>query len=901
MAPQRDPNTDENCPPACRGNALQSSATHDALLKAAQAAVRDSTRLTRLFTILSDPAPLELMLDRVLSTLSELFLADIVVLVDPAGSGSFSPLAALGLPEDMIQSPMSTAETGYMAIAMATKGSIVKTGVSLDPAVESQFRDLGVETAVWIPVIGSHATRGVLILARCHPAPFVQADVDLLAAMAYRIALALEQAQHSVQLEQMIQAGRRISRNLDEPAVCSHTVSMLPAVVGSDAAALVLRDPTGALKCVGRFGLDPTWDNQWSRLAENLLSDSGLNMFHWYSTADVLATLEAIFTKPPDSLPVRALLAVPIRRDNHLQGLLFAMRFTPVPFSPDTVQVAMLYAAQTSAALENAWLYQTMQEELAERARAERRLSESEERLHLALMGADLGMWDWNIVTGEVSFNQRWSEMLGYLPEEIEPHVRTREKLIHPDDFQNVMAALQPHLDGRTHYYETEHRFIAKSDQCVWVLDKGKVTHRDAEGRPLRFVGTCLDITEAKRIQADRLLIEQQKHQVWRSESLSRMAGGIAHHFNNLLQGVMGNLELAQVDLPQEMRSASLLRQAMEAASRASEISQLMLAYIGQKTGKIEPLDLGETVRALLPLLTSSMTKGVHLKTDLPPHGPVIKADGVHIKQILTNLVSNAVEAIGQKEGEISLKIEAMSAAEIGTSRVFPLDWDPDAGSYACLSVSDTGCGMDEETQERIFEPFFSTKFTGRGLGMPVTLGLVRSYGGSIIVESRLGRGSSVRLVFPMSEKGALPSLHEEPHVYQGDHDSRVVLVVDDDPMIRLLAEGQLQKLGYEMIEACDGIEAMEMFLARKHLIDVVLLDLCMPRMDGWATLAALRDQRADIPVVIASGYDEVEAMEGLHWEQPLAFLQKPYKLADLKLALDLAQKSLSAGCSGNA
>lgn len=862
----------------------------------AREAIRDTTRLTRLFTILSEPAPLALMLDRVLSTLSELFAADIVALVDPVGSGSFSPLAAIGLPEDMIHLPMSDAEAGYLAMAMATKTPIVKTDVSVDVTVESQFRELGTETAVWIPVIGSHAARGVLILARCHPIPFAPADVDLLVAMAYRIGLALDQAQRNIQLEQIVRAGRKISRNLDESAVYTDTVCTLPSVVGANAAVLVLNDSSGTPQCVAQSGLNPEWDSEWRRLTEHLLADSPLTDFQPYSTPDLRAAVAAISMASTDSLPVRALLAVPIRREKRIQGLLYAMRFSTMSFSPDTIQIAMLYAAQTSAALENALLYQAVQEELAERVRAENRLLESEERLQLALMGADLGMWDWNVVTGDIRFNERWPRMLGYSPDEIEPHARTREKLIHPDDMPHVIEVLQAHLEGRTPYYQTEHRILAKSGKWVWVLDKGKVTHRDVKGRPLRFVGTCLDITEAKQIQTDRFLIEQQKHQTWRAESLSRMAGGIAHNFNNLLQVVIGNLEMALEDLPQEMSTRSLIGEAMRASGRASEISHLMLAYLGQKTGETEPLDLVETARTVLPLLISSMPTNVHLKTDLPPRRLIIQADRVHINQILTNLVSNAVEAIGELKGEVTIAIGVMAVGEIEASRFFPLDWEPKTRNYACFLVSDTGCGMDSETREKIFEPFYTTKLTSRGLGMSETLGLVRTHGGAIAVESRLGRGTTFRLIFPTSEQKIPAFPQEEPPIPEKLHSAGLVLVVDDDPMIRMLAQAQLAKLGYEVIEACDGGEAVDALRKRTDTISLVLLDLSMPGMDGWETLAALRALRSDIPVVIASGYDEAQAMRGLATERPQGFLHKPYKLADLKRALDSAQKELPAG-----
>ena len=354
-------------------------AARDTALQAARAAVRDTTRLTRLLAILSEPGSLEFLLDQVLSTLSELFAADIVVLVDPAGTGTFSPLAVIGIPEDMLQQQPSDAEIGYVASVMRSGTPILTGETSADLDMNSQLRELGAETAVWLPVIGSHAARGALILARCRPDPFVRADVDLLTAMAYRIGLALEEAQRNTQLEQIVRTGHEIGRHLDESAVGDKAVRMFPAVMRADAAALVLRDSDDTFRCVAQFGLDPAWSAAWSRLAECLLTDSCLADAEPYSTPDLRVAVER-FSLELHACPVRALLAIPIRREERIRGLLCAMRFSTTSFNPDTLQIAMLYASQISAALENARLYRAVHDELAERLRAEQALRASHER-----------------------------------------------------------------------------------------------------------------------------------------------------------------------------------------------------------------------------------------------------------------------------------------------------------------------------------------------------------------------------------------------------------------------------------------------------------------------------------------------------------------------------------------
>jgi diguanylate cyclase (GGDEF)-like protein/PAS domain S-box-containing protein len=379
---QPDLNKAGHLSPAGGDDLFRLRAARDAALQAAQAAIRDTTRLTRLLTILSESDPIELLLDRLLSTLSELFSADIVVLLDPVGTGTFSPLAAIGLPEDMIHQRMSDAEGSYVAVALHTRAPALTAEAGVDPKVDPVLRELGAETAAWIPVSGSHAAaRGVLILARCRPTPFAHTDVDLLTAMAYRIGLALEQTQRSSQLEQIIQTSREISYHLDEAAVGAEAVRMFSGVVRADAAALVLSNPGGPHYCVAQFGLDLAQASIWVHLAEYLLTDRNPASAQPYSTPDLREAVGQLSLEPLGSCPVRALLAVPIGRNNQAQGLLYAMRFSTTSFSPDTLQIAMLYAGQTSTALENARLYRAARDELAERMHAEQALRDSDERL----------------------------------------------------------------------------------------------------------------------------------------------------------------------------------------------------------------------------------------------------------------------------------------------------------------------------------------------------------------------------------------------------------------------------------------------------------------------------------------------------------------------------------------
>ena len=402
------------------------------------------------------------------------------------------------------------------------------------------------------------------------------------------------------------------------------------------------------------------------------------------------------------------------------------------------------------------------------------------------------------------------------------------------------------------------------------------------------------DITERKRLEAERERLTAQDQQVKKAESLNRMAGAIAHNYNNLLGAVMGNLEMALGDLPRESPVRESLNEAMQAADRAAQLNGTMLTYLGQSRGARARLDLSDACRKWLPVLRSTMPGRTRLETDLPTPGPVIQANANQVQQILTSLATNAWEACGEGPGAIRLSVKTAAPAEIPTAHRFPLNWQPENNSYACLEVADNGCGMDESSLGNLFDPFFSTKFTGRGLGLAAVLGVVRAHRGAVAVESQIGHGSVFRVFLPMLSEQVSPLPEEKtgaPEIEGGG----TVLLVDDEPTVRGVASTMLSRLGFTVLQAEDGIEAVATFRKHKDAIRFVVSDLSMPRMDGWATLAALRQITPGIPVVLASGYDQAEVLSGEHPEWPQAFLGKPFKLADLRDAIRKALKSRSA------
>jgi signal transduction histidine kinase/CheY-like chemotaxis protein len=419
--------------------------------------------------------------------------------------------------------------------------------------------------------------------------------------------------------------------------------------------------------------------------------------------------------------------------------------------------------------------------------------------------------------------------------------------------------------------------------------------------RPGRFTIETVELLEEaaayigaglmrRQTDEEKTLYAVQKSKLLKAEGLNRMAGAIAHHFNNKLMVVMGNLELAMCAMPEDSEPGSYLIQAMQGARQAADISTLMLTYLGQMNGVHEPMDLAWICRQRLPEFKRSMPPNIDFRTDLPDPGLIVLADSRQIRQILLNLIANAQEAIGTEAGTIRLSVKTVSRAGISDTYRFPLEWQPQASRYACMEIADSGCGIADADKERLFDPFFSTKFTGRGLGLPVVIGMLRGNDSGITVESTVEHGSTFRVFLTLAPDDARrPALATPaPRKTRDDPTARTekigpMLVIEDESAIREVITLMLQNLGLTVLLAENGAEALELFQRHRAEICCVLCDLTMPRMDGWATLTALRALRPDVPVILASGYDEARALAGDHPECPQAFIGKPYDIRELR------------------
>jgi PAS domain S-box-containing protein len=406
---------------------------------------------------------------------------------------------------------------------------------------------------------------------------------------------------------------------------------------------------------------------------------------------------------------------------------------------------------------------------------------------------------------------------------------------------------------------------------------------RDRKGRVTSHVIVARDATRDRALQA-------QVASVQRLEGLGVLAGGIAHDLNNLLTAVLGNAALART--PDGGEAQEFLARIEAAAARASELCAQLLAYAGGGRVEHKAVDLSVLVGEVSRLMEVTMAPGVRLNLDLAEAAPAVEGDPAPLRQVLMNLVVNAAEAVGRGPGEVTVRTGTVRMTRADLARTYDgAELTP--GEYAFLEVTDTGCGMDLETRERMFEPFFTTKAAGRGLGMSAVRGIVRAHGGALGVTSAPGKGSAFRLLLPPSGR-PMPPAPPAP-ARDGWRGSGTVLVVDDERSVREVACRMLESLGFSAEAAPDGPAAVTAFGAAPERFVCVLLDVTLPGMEGGEVLRHLRKLRADVPVLLISGYGEEEATARVG-ATPSGFLAKPFTPEQLRGGLQAALAGPPAG-----
>ncbi len=430
---------------------------------------------------------------------------------------------------------------------------------------------------------------------------------------------------------------------------------------------------------------------------------------------------------------------------------------------------------------------------------------------------------------------------------------------------------------------------IAKDGRRLTVEINARIIIQD--GKSVGVQGIARDVTERHRAEEQRRRLERQLLHTQKLEGLGVLAGGIAHDFNNLLVGVMGNASLAMRRLPKNTPAAPYLKRIENAAQRAAELTNQMLAYSGRGAFVVRPLHVARVARETVELARAGIPKKIQFHFDFQEKLPLILGDLSQMHQVLMNLITNAAEAIGDEVGAITVGAQQVELDAESFNKVF-FYASPTPGAYVCLFVSDTGCGMSEEEKSRIFDPFYSTKFTGRGLGLAALLGIVRGHKGAVSVYSELGQGTTFKLFFPaapadvVADKDAASRKTEQDAALRRWKTSGLALVADDEEAVRLFAGEVLERQGMTVLSAGDGKEAIALYDQHKAELRVALVDLMMPFVNGQEVMQHIQRTRPDLPVVISSGYTEHEILDRFRENQPAHFIQKPYRTLDLVRAL---------------
>ena len=505
----------------------------------------------------------------------------------------------------------------------------------------------------------------------------------------------------------------------------------------------------------------------------------------------------------------------------------------------------------------------------ADRDAARRQLSE-------LVNGIEAVIWESDAGRQQVTFvNEYAGKLLGLGPVHWEAEPEIWSNHIHPDDRaraqENLRAAQRP---GQT--YAAEYRMFDAGGQILWVREIVTVIGGEA-GRVLGRRGVVVDISA--RVQAEEALRQSQK-----LESLGVLAGGIAHDFNNLLSTILGNAEMLRPWLANsDAKGRGHLDKIERTTRRLAELTRQMLAYSGRGEFTVAEVDINTIVTEMTELLTVSTPKNVQVAYRLDPALPTIRADAAQMRQVILNLLTNATEAIGEhRHGEVVIRtlLTTLDAAQVEEAFA---GQEIEPGRYVTLEVSDTGSGMSQETLSKIFDPFFTTKFTGRGLGLAALRGIIRSHRGGIRIFSRLGEGTVFTLVFPaLGNHRDLPGPECERLVDDAELAGRTILLVDDEESLRSLMAMALVETGCKVLQAVDGEDGVTQFRRHQEEIDLTVLDLTMPRLNGDEVFRQIMDVRPDAKVVLVSGYTQEDVASHFTGHHVTGYLEKPFPPSEL-------------------
>jgi PAS domain S-box-containing protein len=514
-----------------------------------------------------------------------------------------------------------------------------------------------------------------------------------------------------------------------------------------------------------------------------------------------------------------------------------------------------------------------LRREILARERSEESLRHSES-MQLALvesMGEGVGLFDGK---GRAVFaNQALTTTLGVARNELSS--RAFAEFL-SEESRRTLSERIPNV-GEHRCYEVA--LEQNASTLLLVTETRFAPHGSRDELTLRVVRDLTDRVVTERRQRD---LERELQRSQALQSLAVMAGGVAHDFNNLLCGVVGNAEIALRNLPSDAPPAvsHCVGEILTFAGEAAQLSKQMLAYAGRRSLAIQALGINAELSAALRLLHATVESKAQLVLELGSELPPVGADRFQLRQVVTNLILNALDAMGGQRGTLKLSTEFVKL-DAGASERYGVS----AGSYVKVAVSDTGVGIVPEARERLFEPFFSTKGAGRGMGLAAAAGIVRAHRGWLGVDDTSTQGTRFGILLPVAQE-SLSQRAGSAAAFDRAPAARSILLIDDEPAVRLVTGRMLSELGHQVVTADSGRRGLELFKERPDAIDLVVLDLTMPEQSGEQTLEQLQVVRSSVPVVITSGFQEEDASLLLKKPNVVGFLDKPHTMTSLEMLL---------------
>jgi PAS domain S-box-containing protein len=512
-------------------------------------------------------------------------------------------------------------------------------------------------------------------------------------------------------------------------------------------------------------------------------------------------------------------------------------------------------------------------QDITERKRAEEALRKSEERYRLVARATNDVIWDWDLLSDKVLWNDALYKIFNYEPSQVTDSVQWWYDHLHPEDRERIDKGINTIINSGALSWIDEYRFQRGDGSYAMVLDRGYIA-QDASGKPVRMIGAMLDLTERKKAEKALHESEEKLQQAQKMESIGRLAGGIAHDFNNLLTAILGYSEIAIMNLKADDPLRANLEEIKRAGNRAANLTRQLLAFSRKQVLQPKVMDLNSIVFELDKMLRRLIGEDIELVTHLQDSLGSVKADPGQIEQVIINLVINARDAMPEG-GKLTIETTNVQLdAEYANKHP-----DVKPGSYVMIAVSDNGEGMDEATQERIFEPFFTTKAVGKGtgLGLSTVHGIINQSEGHIWVYSELENGTTFKIYLPRTDKDAnqFDATARDSRAFVGG--SETILLVEDDEIVRKMAQRILELDGYHVLTASTPFEALSICKEYQERIHLLLTDVVMPQMSGNILARQILPLRPDIVVLYMSGYTENTIVHHGSLDEGINFIEKPF------------------------